>query len=93
MECIIEMNQTELLSPESIQEVYNNTDQHDLALRLQNLSDLNSIQNVILVEDDKVMNLDEGLSRIIKFYKRFVPFPTITHTLLSEKNKELASVG
>jgi hypothetical protein len=93
MECIIEMNQTELLAPELIQEVFSDSDQHDIVLGLQNLNDLRSLQKVILVEEDKIMNLDEILSRVIKFNRRFVSFPTTTNPLLSGKNKELASIG
>jgi AhpD family alkylhydroperoxidase len=87
MEYIIEMNQTELLAPELIQEVFSDSDRYDLALKLQNLNDLKSLQNVILVEEDKIINLDEVQSRVIKFYRRFVPLPATTHPLLPGKTR------
>ncbi|UCH57626.1 MAG: hypothetical protein JSV18_01525 [Candidatus Bathyarchaeota archaeon] len=49
-------------------------DLRDLRLRLENLQDLKEIQRIILVEEDRALSLDEVLSRILGFYRRFVPY-------------------
>lgn len=50
------------------------TDERDLRLRWENMQDLNTIQKIILEEEDRVLSLDEVLSRILSFYRRFVPY-------------------
>ena len=39
-----------------------------------NLRKLESIQGVIKVEEDEAVSLDETLSRVLKFYGKFVPY-------------------
>jgi len=39
-----------------------------------NLRKLESIQGVINVEEDDAVTLDETLSRVLKFYGKFVPY-------------------
>ena len=40
----------------------------------ENLRNLESIQDIIEVEEDNDVSLDETLSRVLKFYGRFVPY-------------------
>jgi hypothetical protein len=39
-----------------------------------NLKKLESIQDVIEVEEGEAVSLDETLSRVLRFYGRFVPY-------------------
>lgn len=39
-----------------------------------NLKKLESIQDVINVEEGEAVSLDETLSRVLKFYGNFVPY-------------------
>jgi len=39
-----------------------------------NLRKLESIQDVINVEEGETVSLDEALSRVLRFYERFVPY-------------------
>ena len=39
-----------------------------------NLRKLESIQGVIKVEEDEAVSLDETLSRVLRFYEKFVPY-------------------
>jgi hypothetical protein len=39
-----------------------------------NLRKLESIQGVINVEEDEAVSIDEALSRVLRFYERFVPY-------------------
>jgi len=39
-----------------------------------NLRKLESIQGVIKVEEDEAISLDETLSRVLRFYEKFVPY-------------------
>jgi hypothetical protein len=50
------------------------SDARDIKLRRQNLQDLFTLQNVILVQEDNVLSVDEVLTRVLEFYRRFVPF-------------------
>ncbi|MCW4036787.1 MAG: hypothetical protein NWE75_06305 [Candidatus Bathyarchaeota archaeon] len=40
----------------------------------ENIRKLEEIQRVILVEDEDPTTLDEVLSRVLNFYRNFVPF-------------------
>ena len=40
----------------------------------ENLRSLKAIQNVIEVEEGRETSLDEVLTRILAFYRRFVPY-------------------
>ncbi len=39
-----------------------------------NLRKLESIQGVINVEEGEAVSIDEALSRVLRFYERFVPY-------------------
>ena len=39
-----------------------------------NLRKLESIQGVIKAEEDETVSLDEALSRVLRFYGKFVPY-------------------
>ena len=39
-----------------------------------NLRKLESIQSVINVEEGEAVSLDEALSRVLRFYGKFVPY-------------------
>ena len=54
--------------------VLNDSDIRDICLRQENRRDLEAIQRIIMIEEDRVMSLDEVLSRVLGFYGRFVPF-------------------
>ena len=62
---------------EPLQEILDYTsdaDRHQLRLRRQNIRDLRTLQKVILVEEDRVLNMDQVLSRVLAFYSNFVPY-------------------
>lgn len=40
-----------------------------------NLVNLESIKEVILVEEGKNVSVDDALKRVLDFYKKFVPYP------------------
>jgi len=40
----------------------------------ENLRSLKAIQNIIKVEEGRETSLDEALTRILMFYRRFVPY-------------------
>jgi len=61
-------------SPEVIPTVLRAADERDLRLRRENVQDLEIIQKIILAEEDRVLSMDEVLSRILSFYRRFVPY-------------------
>lgn len=50
------------------------SDARDIKLRRQNLQDLFTLQNVILSQEDNALSVDEVLTRVLEFYRRFVPF-------------------
>ncbi len=39
-----------------------------------NLSKLESIQSIIKLEEGGEVSIDEALGRVLRFYKRFVPY-------------------
>ena len=49
-------------------------DERDLFLRWENMQDLKTLQKIILEEEDLVLSLDEVLSRVLSFYRRFVQY-------------------
>jgi hypothetical protein len=55
------------------------SDLMDIRLRQENNEALEAIQRIILIEEDKVMSLDEVLARVLGFYGRFVPFKDLTN--------------
>lgn len=72
-----EMNTDELLSIDEIQVIEPASIRRDLSLKLQNMKDLRSLQGVIITEEDRAMSIDEVLARVLKFYRRYVPFPRV----------------
>jgi len=40
----------------------------------QNLKALNAVKEIIEVEEDREVTVDQVLSRVISFYRRFVPY-------------------
>jgi hypothetical protein len=44
---------------------------------VQNTRHLKAVQKIILIEEDRVLSIDEVLARILDFYGRFVPFKEI----------------
>lgn len=50
------------------------SDARDITLRKQNLQDLFTLQNVILTQEDRVLSVDEVLTRVLEFYRKFVPY-------------------
>jgi hypothetical protein len=46
----------------------------EINLSEENLRSLEAIQTLISVEDGKEIGLDDALSRILEFYRRFVPY-------------------
>jgi len=62
---------------EPLQEILDYTsdaDRYQLRLRRQNIRDLRTLQRIILVEEDRVLNMDQVLSRVLAFYSNFVPY-------------------
>jgi hypothetical protein len=55
------------------------SDLMDIRLRQENNEALEAIQRIILIEEDKVMSLDEVLARVLGFYGRFVPYKDLTN--------------
>lgn len=60
--------------PDDIPTFLRPADERDLRLRRENVQDLETIQKIILAEEDRVLSMDEVLSRILSFYRRFVPY-------------------
>lgn len=59
---------------ESEREYLRPSDARDIRLRKQNLQDLFTLQNVILTQEDRVLSVDEVLTRVLEFYRKFVPY-------------------
>jgi len=53
-------------------------DWSDLKLRMKNMNDLRTLQEIMRNEEDKIYSLDEVLSRILSFYGKFVPYNSRT---------------
>ena len=49
-------------------------DVRDLNLSKENIVDLKTIQRVFMMYEDEFLSLDEVLSRVLEFYRRFVPY-------------------
>jgi hypothetical protein len=60
--------------PEESLESLSDADRRDLLLRAQNTGDLRTIQRIFLYEEGRVLSLDETLTRVLSFYRRFLPF-------------------
>jgi len=52
----------------------NEDDVRDLNLRKENMVDLKIIQRVFMMYEDESLSLDEVLSRVLEFYRKFVPY-------------------
>jgi hypothetical protein len=46
----------------------------EIDLSNENLRDLEAIRNIITIEDGRDTSLDEVLSRVLDFYRGFVPY-------------------
>lgn len=49
-------------------------DMAEIDIADENLRDLMAIQRVVLIEDGLESSLDEVLTRVLVFYRRFVPY-------------------
>ena len=49
-------------------------DVRDLNLSKENIVDLKIIQRVFMMYEDEFLSLDEVLSRVLEFYRKFVPY-------------------
>jgi hypothetical protein len=49
-------------------------DVRDLKLSKENMVDLKTIQRVFMMYEDEFLSLDEVLSRVLEFYRKFVPY-------------------
>jgi len=49
-------------------------DVSDLKLRKQNLLDLKIIQKMYSTYEEEFLSLDEVLTRVLEFYRKFVPY-------------------
>ena len=52
----------------------NEDDVRDLNLSKENIVDLKIIQRVFMMYEDEFLSLDEVLSRVLEFYRKFVPY-------------------
>jgi hypothetical protein len=43
-------------------------------LSKENIADLKAIQHVYMMYEDEFLSLDEVLSRVLEFYRKFVPY-------------------
>jgi hypothetical protein len=63
-------NEYELLTSLEI----NEHDLRDLNLSIENIEDLKIIQRMYVMYEDEFLSLDEVLSRVLEFYRKFVPY-------------------
>jgi len=49
-------------------------DRRQLRLRRQNIRDLRTLQKVIMLEEKRVLSMDEVLARVLAFYGKIAPF-------------------
>ena len=68
-----EMLMVETFPPKNILDLMCSTNRRDIRLRQQNIQDLRTLQDIILMEEDRALSLDETLARVLAFYRRFVP--------------------
>jgi hypothetical protein len=54
--------------------ILNEDDVRDLNLSKENMVDLTIIQRVFMMYEDESLSLDEVLSRVLEFYRKFVPY-------------------
>ena len=52
----------------------NEDDVRDHNLSKENMVDLKIIQRVFMMYEDESLSLDEVLSRVLEFYRKFVPY-------------------
>ncbi len=52
----------------------NEDDVRDINLSKENIVDLKIIQRVFMMYEDESLSLDEVLSRVLEFYRKFVPY-------------------
>ena len=66
------MNELEYELPAGLE--LNEDDVRDLNLSKENIVDLKTIQRVFMMYEDEFLSLDEVLSRVLEFYRKFVPY-------------------
>ena len=66
------MNELEYELSEGLE--LNEDDVRDLNLSKENMVDLKIIQRVFMMYEDESLSLDEVLSRVLDFYRKFVPY-------------------
>ncbi len=66
------MNELEYELSEGLE--LNEDDVRDLNLSKENIVDLKIIQRVFMMYEDEFLSLDEVLSRLLEFYRKFVPY-------------------
>ena len=49
-------------------------DIRDLNLSQENIRDLKTIQRMYRIYEDEFLSVDEVLSRVLEFYRKFVPY-------------------
>lgn len=64
----------ETFPPKNILDLMSAEDRRDIMLRQQNIQDLKTLQKIILIEEERVLSLDMILTRVLAFYRRFVPY-------------------
>ena len=52
----------------------NEDDVRDLNFSKENIVDLKIIQQVFMMYEDESLSLDEVLTRVLEFYRKFVPY-------------------
>ncbi len=66
------MNELEYKLSEGLE--LNEDDVRDLNLSKENIVDLKLIQRTFRMYEDESLSLDEVLSRVLEFYRKFVPY-------------------
>ena len=70
----IEVLREECGSFQEILDPMSDADRRQLLLRRQNIRDLRTLQKVIMLEEKRVLSIDEVLARALAFYGKIVPF-------------------
>lgn len=69
-----DMVMVETFPPKSLLDFMRATDRRLIVLRQQTIQDLETLQEIIRLEEEQVLNLDETLARVLEFYRRFIPY-------------------
>ena len=63
-----------IFPPKSLLDFMRATDRRLIVLRQQTIRHLETLQEIIRLEEDQALSLDETLARLLVFYRRFVPY-------------------